>query len=33
MTNRKNSKPTSMMLNPHETAPLRAGKEVQHGPL
>ncbi len=23
----------SMMLDPHETAPLRAGKEVHHGPL
>ncbi len=33
MTNRISSKPTSLMLNPHETAPLRAGKEVHHGPL
>jgi len=33
MTKRTRSKPTSLMLDPHETAPLRAGKEVRDGAL
>lgn len=33
MTNRTSSKPTSMLRDPQETAPLGAGKEVQHGPF
>ena len=33
MTNRTSSKPTSMMLDPHEAVPLRAEKEVPHVPL